>query len=444
VIRISGDRAGSILRGLWVGSPPVLAGRALVTGRVHDGRGEQPALVLWMPGPRSLTREDVVELHVPGAPPLLAALLDRVLALGAVAAGRGEFTRRAFLSGRIDLLRAEGVLSLVEAQSEAERRAASALLFGGLSDRIDVLRDKLSDARALAEASLDFDESDTGHVPDEELVALARSAHAGLEHALSWEERRGAARGEPRVVLFGAPNAGKSLLYNALTGADAIVSDVPGTTRDVLGAPWNVGGVSCRLVDTAGLERADVRGAHGAAQLVAGDQRSAADLVLWVVDATRADTAVQQAESSSVPPGVPCLLVWNQSDRPQAKEQPPRCLARHEWVSTSGRTGAGFESLERAVALALGLEPSAAQGEYDPAAARSGEVARELSARHRHALRAAADEVARALAARAEGEPLDLFAAGLRAATDELDAITGRTTAESVLDRVFARFCIGK
>ena len=283
VIRISGGEASAILGGLWAGDPPPLARRACFEGRVHDGRGEQPALILWMPGPHSLTREDVAELHVVGAPPLVAALFDRVLALGAVPAGPGEFTRRAFLAGRIDLLRAEGVLSLVEAENESERRAATALLFGGLSDRIEALRGRLADARALAEASLDFDEADTGHVPDDELRELTRAAHAGLLDALSWEERRGASSGEPRIVLCGAPNAGKSLLYNALTGADAIVSDVPGTTRDVLGAPWTLGGTPCRLVDTAGLEPLDgpsaVHGARASAQVVAGDQRDAADLV---------------------------------------------------------------------------------------------------------------------------------------------------------------------
>src|SRR5262245_53308739 len=179
-----------------------------------------PLLLLWMPGPRSFTREDVAELHLPGSPPLLDAALERVLALGATPAEPGEFTRRAFLSGRIDLTRAEGVLALVGARDDRERRAGAALLAGGLADRIEALRDRLEDLRALCEASLDFDERDTGHVPEGEIEERLAGVRAALAEAHAFEVARASPGGEPRVVLTGAPNAGKSSLFNRLAGAE--------------------------------------------------------------------------------------------------------------------------------------------------------------------------------------------------------------------------------
>ncbi|MFN0007769.1 MAG: tRNA uridine-5-carboxymethylaminomethyl(34) synthesis GTPase MnmE, partial [Planctomycetota bacterium] len=172
IVRLSGPRAAEIVRAVFRGHPPLdLARRTLRLGRFLDGRGDQPLLLLWMPGPRSFTREDVAEFHLCGSPPLLEAALEHVLALGATAAAPGEFTRRAFLSGRIDLTRAEGVLALVGARNDRERRAGALLLAGGLAQRIGAVRDRLADLRALTEASLDFDERDTGHVPDSEIDA---------------------------------------------------------------------------------------------------------------------------------------------------------------------------------------------------------------------------------------------------------------------------------
>lgn len=408
--------------------PPALLARGFETVRFHDGRGEQPALLLWMPGPRSFTREDVVELHLPGAPPLVARALERVLALGAVPAGPGEFTRRAFLSGRLDLTRAEGVLALVSARSVEERRSATALLFGGLEERMQALRDTLDTLRALCEASLDFDESDTGHVPMDELRAGAEGVLSGLSEALAWEERRFPPPGEPRIVLTGAPNAGKSLLFNRLTGERAIVSDFPGTTRDRLNATWTLAGVPCRLADTAGTDAA-ARGPDEEAQVHARAEREAADLELFVIDAAGG------ADEEPGPTAGARLLVWNKIDLAAARPFPPGPLAEGPWVAVSAATGAGLESLAEKAAEQLGLG-----GGGTP---RAG-VARELTTRHKHSLREAKRELADSLAALDVGLALDLFAESLRAATDHLDRITGRTTPEDLLDRIFARFCLGK
>jgi tRNA modification GTPase len=451
VIRLSGPDAARIARALVApaaereranGGPftePKLAARGAWTTRIHDGRGEQPCLLLWMPGPASYTREDVCELHLPGSPPLLEAALARVLALGARAAAPGEFTRRAFLNGRLDLTQAEGVLALVESASERERRAALALLEGGLTARLADLREGFAELRALAEASLDFDESDTGHVPMAELLARADLLRAALDEALAWEVRRQPPSALPRVVLVGAPNAGKSTLFNALVpAARALVSAVAGSTRDGasgLAALDAAGRAECLLLDAPGVDPR-ARGADRLAQEIAAAERASADLLLEVVDSA-GPAAGADAASDDVP-GAARLVVWSRIDLPGARPAPPHAVA------VSARTGAGLDRLRAALARRLGF----ATAEDDPGADAPGEsgagLVRELSARHRAALAAAGEALAAARALLAEAAPLDLAADALRDALDALDGIGGRTTPEDLLDRIFARFCLGK
>ncbi|MCL4160700.1 UNVERIFIED_CONTAM: hypothetical protein GTU68_017302, partial [Idotea baltica] len=282
VIRVSGPQAWELVRA--TPALPTKTARGFHFGRFDDGRGTQPLLLLWMPGPRSFTREDVAEFHLPGSPPLLDAALARLFALGARSAEPGEFTRRAFENGRIDLTRAEGILELVHARNESERRAATALMLGGLSDRLAPLRDGLAALRALSEASLDFDETDTGHVPAEELQSMGARLLARLEEAARWESRRAKASDLPRVALVGSPNAGKSSLFNVLVrDAKALVSDLSGTTRDVLTGTWNVGEFQVQLVDTAGLDDS-ATGPDGEAQRFGKRYLANSDVLLWLVD----------------------------------------------------------------------------------------------------------------------------------------------------------------
>ncbi len=443
MVRLSGPKCSDLVRATCTrgGEPVELAQRGLLQARFHDGRGEQPVLLLWMPGPHSFTREDVVEFHLPGSPPLVRVALERLLDLGAEPAAPGEFTRRAFLNGRLDLTRAEGVSALIVAKSRGERRAATALLLGGLEERVESLREHLEALRALAEASLDFDEADTGHVPSEELAAGSERAAAALREALTWEERRVPAEGMPRIVLTGAPNAGKSTLFNRLTAGTlgaaerALVSELAGTTRDSKGGRWSLAGVDCRLADTAGTGGAG--GSHDEVQAAAWErslhEQRVADLVLWVVDAGAPQASL--GEQGSTRAGAR-LLVWNQIDRADVPHEPPPELVGpgQHVVSVSAVSGEGLEQLATVAARLLGL-----RGEDGPVTA-----GRELSARHRSALCSAARELARARADLAAGEPLDLFAEGLRAATFELDRICGRSTPEDLLDRIFGQFCIGK
>jgi len=430
VLRLSGPRSAELVRATCSQGGALLENleRGAHDVRFDDGRGTQPALLFWMPGPRSFTREDVAELHLPGAPPLLAAALERLLALGATPAGPGEFTRRAFLNGRIDLTRAEGVLALVSARDAGERRAATALLFGGLGDRMTALRDALDGLRSLCEASLDFDETDTGHVPEEELARGAEEVARGLAEALTWEERRTPFAGAAEIVLAGEPNAGKSRLFNRLTAGRALVSDHAGTTRDALSGEWLLAGIPCRLIDTAGLDAA-AAGPDERAQELAGGARAAADLVLWVVDATSGEGAPEAPVEGRI-------TVWNKTDQLDAAALARLPESAHD-VRVSAATGEGIVALTARAGACLGLSPDAAGG-----GARG--LRRELDARHRRALEAGRDELQAGLESLAAGQPLDLFAEALRSATAELDGITGRTTPEDLLDRIFASFCIGK
>ena len=452
VLRISGPRAGAIVSSCCVAVAPgevlALDRRAAHEVEFDDGVGRVPALLLWMPGPRSFTAEDVAELHLPGQPDLVAQALERLLERGAVLAEPGEFTRRAFENGRIDLTQAEGVAALVVARSRAERRAATALLAGGLERRLRGIRDVLEAVRSLTEASLDFDEADTGHVPVEHIVAGTREARAAIAEALGWERSRVAPTGLARVVLAGAPNAGKSTLFNRLasgaiheaSGA-ALVSQLAGTTRDAKRGDWVLSrSVTVELHDLAGRvvdgpARVDEGAPDALADRTAARLAETADLVVWVVDASERDAAG--------PPGAPVrdrarlVLAWNKSDVEGAPGRPPEALTQMvgEQAVLSGDTGDGVDGLRDAVLRALG-----AAGAPD----RTADGALGLGARHVRALELADDRTAAALDLVTGDAALDLVAEELSAATDALDGITGRTTPEDLLDRIFARFCLGK
>jgi tRNA modification GTPase len=425
ILRLSGPRAGELARAVLRDEVPRFepgAARALCAGRFDDGGGTQPVELYWWREPRSYTREDLAEFHLRGAAALARAAEQRLLALGAAPARPGEFTRRAFLNGRIDLSQAEGVLALTQAANEAERAAAAQLLEGGLERRASAARERLLELATLCEASLDFDERETGHVAREELARRLAAARAALDEATRFELARAAPSGLPRVVLVGAPNAGKSTLWNALTGGRALTSTLAGTTRDALEGLWPLAGGTCLLVDGPGLEAA-AAGPSARAQELFARTRRAADLVLGLVGPGQDPAAL---------PGEVALLVFTQSDRTGARTVPTHGRVA---VSVSAHTGEGFAELARAVDGLLFATP---------AAGAEGGLARLLFARHGAALRRAAvalDEVEQGFQA---GLPLDLLSEGVRAALEALEDLAGRTTPEDVLERLFASFCLGK
>jgi tRNA modification GTPase len=379
------------------------------------------ALVLYLPGPGSFSGEDMAEIHVHGGRAVIAGVLDALGALpGFRAAEPGEFTRRAFLNGRLDLTEAEGLADLIAAETEAQRRQALRQSGGQLRKAAEAWRTRLVRARALIEAELDFaDEEDIpGAVSDRvwpEVSALASEIGAAFVAADRAERLREGAE----IVILGPPNAGKSTLLNALARRDiAIVTPEPGTTRDLLEVRLDLGGFPVTLVDTAGLREA--AGAVEAEGIRRAEARAAsADLVLWLTEA---------GEPRPPPPSPrPVIRVGTKIDRLDSLPQRGSLAAAFDLV-ISARTGEGLDELLRRLEDFI-------RNHFTPA--ESSLVAR---ARHRACLSACRDALLAALPV----APLELRAEELRRATDALGRLVGTVDVEEMLDVIFREFCIGK
>ncbi|MDX1609593.1 MAG: tRNA uridine-5-carboxymethylaminomethyl(34) synthesis GTPase MnmE [Halofilum sp. (in: g-proteobacteria)] len=424
VIRVSGPAAGTIAAAL---APPLAEPRraALRAFRAADGEPIDRGLLLWLPAPGSYTGEDSLELQGHGGPAVVDALLARVLELGARAARPGEFTERAFLNGRLDLAQAEAVADLIESADRAGARAAMRSLEGAFSQRVEDLSGQLTGLRAWIEATLDFPEEEVDYLADPALAARVEA----LQTAIA-ETRAAAAEGRrlvegQTVVIAGAPNAGKSTLLNRLAGAEAaIVTEVPGTTRDTLRESIRIEGVPLTVIDTAGLrDTDDPVESEGVRRARAATER--ADRILLIVDSTAADAALPEFA-----PGIPVDVVRNKIDLSGEAAGPEPDAAGRSVFRVSAATGAGLEALRAHLHRALG------------AAGHEGV----FSARRRHldALDRAAAEVAAAVTEFRHSAAGELVAEHLRRAQDELGAITGRVTSEDLLGEIFGRFCIGK
>lgn len=426
VVRVSGPGASHIASTL-LGRTPLPRHAHYAAFRDADGAVIDHGLLIHFPAPHSYTGEDVVELQAHGSVPLLAALLRRVCALGARIARPGEFTERAFLEGRLDLAQAEAVADLIAAGSEAAARAALRSLDGEFSKRVEALRSRMVALRVHVEAAIDFPEEEIDFLGDGQIAALLsalRTDHAALLDAT----RRGRRlRDGLHVVIAGPPNAGKSSLLNALAGSErAIVTAIPGTTRDLLHESLCVDGVEIALVDTAGLradsddpiEREGMRRARA--------ERARADLVLAVVEA--GDAAALDALRGELADAPAVLWVHSKIDldaTPARREAHPDGV--HLWLSA--RSGDGLDLLNAALSEAAG--------------AGAGEGAFSARARHVEALErvgALLDEADAELRAGA-GE---LLAELLRGAHETLGEITGAVRSDDLLGEIFSAFCIGK
>jgi tRNA modification GTPase len=426
VIRISGPDALTIARRL-AGIEPRPRHAHYVALHDADGSVIDHGILLHFPAPHSYTGESVVELQAHGSPPLLALLLRRVFALGARPARPGEFTERAYLEGRLDLAQAEAVADLIAAGSEAAARAALRSLDGAFSAAVDALRDALIAVRVQVEAAIDFPEEEIDVLGDVRLAAQLQ-ALAAQHAALLADARRGQRlRDGLHVVIAGPPNAGKSSLLNALAGSErAIVTEIAGTTRDLLRETVQLDGIELTLVDTAGLrasssdpvEREGIRRARA--------ERQRADLVLAVIEA--GDAAAEAALTEELAAAGDVLWIHTKTDlHALAPTSAARDNGLHLWLSAT--TGAGLPLLVDALRRRAGL------GEADGA----------FSARARHvtALQRVGDHL-QCAAEQLDQRSGELVAEELRLAQDELGAITGRFVADDLLGEIFGSFCIGK
>lgn len=417
--------------------------RTMVYGQMLDAQGRviDRGLAVRFPGPHSYTGEDGAEFHCHGSPVVLQELLHALFAAGARQAGPGEFTRRAFLSGQMDLTEAEAVVDLIDARTAAAARNAAAQLSGSLRRDFQTVTDALLDMTTRFYAVVDYPDEDIPDIHPEEVEAALTTSAQTLERLLATCRRGRVLKSGVRTAIIGRPNAGKSSLLNALAGYErAIVTDIPGTTRDTVEESVLCGGVLLRLIDTAGIRATE----DPVEQLGVERSRRAiasAELVLAVVDGAEPEDPEEGSLLADVARcGVPWLLVFTKRDMAgglrtagavfpagEGPLAPPAAV-----VSLSSVTGEGLEDLGNAVAA---LFPAGDPGE-------AGSLLTDR--RQEDAARRALDAVRRALEALETGMTPDAVLTDAEEALDALGELTGRTAKEEIVSRIFSRFCVGK
>ncbi|MGO9059667.1 MAG: tRNA uridine-5-carboxymethylaminomethyl(34) synthesis GTPase MnmE [Candidatus Binataceae bacterium] len=439
IIRLSGPAAIEILRSIWHPiSGTRLEPRRLYLGEISDsttGATIDRALAVIMPAPRSLTGEDIAELHCHGGPFLIQRVIGLALGRGARMAERGEFSRRAFLNGRMDLTAAEAVADLISARGESALAQALAQLSGALKERVGALRDRLIAIAAHLEAEIDFSDEDIALPSREEIAGRIAALHADVSILHQSFARGRLMRDGARAAIIGKPNAGKSSVLNALLGVErAIVTPIPGTTRDMIEDTIHVGPFPLVIQDTAGLRAgADEVERIGIERTLS--HAGEADLLIAIFDSS-IPLAEEDLRILQLCRGRAGVALLNKSDLPQAIGVDDLC--RHGLtipaVRVSALRGEGFEALRRELLAAI----EALGGDHQ------GDGVAISRQRHREAL-------ARALAALASAEhsarglmPPEIVAVDVSIAADALASISGQVTSEDILDAIFREFCIGK
>ncbi len=446
IVRCSGTDVISIAGSVFTPEPACdvgsLPGFRRIVGFVELEPGcSIPAELYLFRAPRSYTRQDSVEFHVPGSPALLTMLIERIVERGARTAQPGEFTARAFMNGAMDLTRAEAVASVIMARSDAQLRAARRMMDGALAEETERILEQTAELVALVEADIDFAEEPIEFITPAALSDRIGGTLKALQRLLAGTESAERIDPLPRILLVGRSNAGKSTLMNRLSGLDrAICSPLPGTTRDVLTAPVTLDHQEAILLDAAGIDLAaeDLARQAGAATIAAATK---VDTLAVVVDlsAPRDDSVFALA---AVAPGVPCVVLGNKTD----KLEPDDVASGVAWLEQankgpvcviSAKTGQGVDACRRLLARALALPQTALGADVTI-----------VTARQRAALETARDALLRAAAESAEiAETIDradVIAFELREALEALGSIAGSVTTEDLLGRVFASFCIGK
>ncbi len=430
IVRLSGARARSISEAIlrlpegheW---EPWRASHGFLLD--DDGLPVDEVIVTFFAAPRSYTAEDVVEISCHGSPVVLRHCVSRALRAGARAAEPGEFTLRAYLNGRIDLPRAEAVRDLIQATTLYQARVAAQQLEGSVSRAVQPVKDRLAELIALLEAGIDFAEDDVSVAPAEEIDARLGAVLEGLDKLLASYAWGKYVHEGVTLAIAGRPNVGKSSLFNALLGQDrAIVADIPGTTRDTVSESFSLEGVPVRLVDTAGI-----RGSEDIVERL-GIERTRramadADLTIVVLDLSEPLTQADREILGYAEQQGWRVIVGNKSDLPRRME------TGVEEIAVSALSGDGIAELQRTL-----VERIAPDG---IAAPQSGLI---TSARHEALLREAREAAQKAGDANSIGLPHELLLLDCYAALRPLDALTGATTADDILNRIFSTFCIGK
>ncbi len=467
IIRVSGPDAGRLARALFTpkGAKPEDKGgefkaRHFYYGElraVDSGDSEvilDDANLVYMPGPNSYTGEDVVEIHCHGGALILRNVLSAVVAQGARMAEPGEFTRQAFVNGKLDLTQAEAVLDLIRAGTEPALLSARGRLEGRLSSRLKAERESLFTLISRIEAELDFSEDEVDKLPAEELLAAVYDIEGSLKELLSTYDEGSALRDGVKVVILGRPNVGKSSLLNLLLKEErAIVTAEPGTTRDVIEEVVNLRGLPVRLMDTAGLRKASGK-AESIGVKRAKERAGEARLVLFVVDSSepasfKKDIKLLDAIEQKT------ILVANKSDLIKKKARDDLLKAfegcqykdEHGPVFISALKEDGLATLEDAIFKAVtGHAPILESDSIDSKESLVYEALGETitSARHKAALELTLKALTRAIKAESENMPMEIIASELRGALERIGEITGETTTEDILERIFSEFCIGK
>jgi tRNA modification GTPase len=428
IVRISGEKLDQIGEGL-IGTLP--EPRQAAYRRFRDAGGEviDEGLVIYFPAPHSFTGEEVLELQGHGGPIILDMLMERVLELGARPARPGEFSERAFLNNKLDLAQAEAIADLIDSSSRAAARLANRSLQGEFSKQVHELVDQLIHLRMYVEAAIDFPEEEIDFLSDGKVNTDLQAIADKLDHVQDSARIGALLRDGMQLVIAGRPNAGKSSLLNALSGREsAIVTDVPGTTRDLLREQIQIDGMPLHLIDTAGLRHSDDTVEQIGIQR-ARDEIARADLILWVYDA--AEGLVQdRLDLEALPDGIPVTLICNKIDKNESK-----CVhndgSGRKMIGLSAKTGEGIDTLIAHLKATMGYQ---------------GEESGEFIARRRHldALNKASSHLESGRSALEQSLSGELLAEDLRQAQMALSEITGEFTADDLLGEIFASFCIGK